>query len=111
MCEWLGLHLDFEPERPELPLRAPVALDDQVVVVRQYRPAVADRRWLDVGGTLVRASYSAAPARRSEEHAVGAVPARRIGIGVVRHDRTGAVVHDSDPTGVLDRHEAEPPGP
>lgn len=111
MCDWLGLHLDLEPERPELPLRAPVVLNDQLVVVRQFRPGVADRRWLDVGGTLVRASYSAAPARRSEEHAVGAVPAGRIGIGVVRDDRAGAVVDDGDPSGVLDRHEAEPSGP
>ena len=53
----------------------------------------------------------AAPARRREEHAVRAVPARRIGIGVVRRDRTGAVVDDGDPSGALDRHEAEPPGP
>jgi len=57
MCDWFGLDLDLEPERPELPLRAPFLANDQAVVVRQYRPAVADRRWLDAGGTLVRSSY------------------------------------------------------
>jgi hypothetical protein len=62
VSDWLGLHLDLEPERPELPLRAPGVFVDEAAFVRQWRPARADLRWLDAGGTLLRA---AAPERPS----------------------------------------------
>jgi hypothetical protein len=43
MCDWLGLHLDLEPERPEPPPRAPgVPSPPVAVLVRQYVPATAD---------------------------------------------------------------------
>ncbi len=43
MCDWLGLQLDLEPERPELALRTPDAPHGHVaVIVRHYRPATAD---------------------------------------------------------------------
>ena len=39
MCDWLGLHLDLEPERPQHPLRAPALPATAVaVIVRQYDP-------------------------------------------------------------------------
>jgi len=61
MCEWLGLNLDLEPERPEHPPRALGLLTDASVVVRQYRPARADALWLDAGGTLLRAGAPKRP--------------------------------------------------
>jgi hypothetical protein len=43
MCDWLGLNLALEPERPELPPRAPgVAIPPIAVMVREYRPPTAD---------------------------------------------------------------------
>ncbi len=43
MCEWLGLHLDFEPERPVHLPRAPgLQLPPVAVMVRQYVPPTAD---------------------------------------------------------------------
>jgi hypothetical protein len=43
MCDWLGLHLDYEPERPELTLRTPAAPRSRVaVIVRHYQPPTAD---------------------------------------------------------------------
>ena len=38
MGQWLGLHLELEPERPELPLRASGNSSDVVVIVRQFDP-------------------------------------------------------------------------
>jgi hypothetical protein len=50
MCEWLGLNLDLEPERPELRPRAPgVPTPPVAVMVRQYVPATADLWRLDAG--------------------------------------------------------------
>jgi hypothetical protein len=43
MCDWLGLHLEIEPERPVHVPRAPgVPLPPIAVMVRQYLPATAD---------------------------------------------------------------------
>ncbi len=43
MCDWLGLDLDLEPERPVRVPRAPgVQLAPVAVMVRQYQPPTAD---------------------------------------------------------------------
>ena len=47
MCDWFGLHLDLEPERPELAHRTPDAPHGHVAgIVRPYPPATADLRRL-----------------------------------------------------------------
>jgi hypothetical protein len=39
MSGWLGFHLDLEPERPVLPLRAPrLPATEIAVIVRQFDP-------------------------------------------------------------------------
>jgi hypothetical protein len=39
MSDWLGFDLDLEPERPELPLRAPALPTTEIaVIVRQFDP-------------------------------------------------------------------------
>jgi hypothetical protein len=41
MSAWLGVHLDLEPQRPELPLRAPrLPATGIAVIVRQFDPNV-----------------------------------------------------------------------
>jgi hypothetical protein len=48
MCDWLGLHLAMEPERPVPMPRAPGApLAPIAVMVRQYVPPTADLWRLD----------------------------------------------------------------
>jgi hypothetical protein len=43
MCDWLGLHLEMEPERPVQMPRAPgLRLAPIAVMVRQYVPPTAD---------------------------------------------------------------------
>jgi hypothetical protein len=50
MCEWLGLDLDLEPERPEHLPRAPGVPPAPIgVMVRQYVPPTADLWRLGAG--------------------------------------------------------------
>jgi hypothetical protein len=63
VAAWLGLHLDLEPQRPELPLRAPRPPAIEIaVIVRQFDPnSVWYRHHAD--------RAAAAPAARQERAA------------------------------------------